>query len=263
MMHTVHNAHFRTSWRPDAYLKQYYTTASLPADELAVYNFIIHYLQTEQPHFARALDFGCGPTVHHIIPFVPYVEEFHLADYLPANLLALQQWLHGEPAAHNWDMYIQGVLHLEGIAQPSPAELERRKAQMRCKTREVRQGNLFWKHPLKDGSTYPLVLSFYCADSATPSKSQWRIFMRHLFNLIEPRGTLILSALHNAVQYNVGRQCFPSAQVNENDMYAILSEGNFCKKTLDMRVMDISGWEEEGFESIMLVKAQKTSRTDI
>jgi NNMT/PNMT/TEMT family len=263
MIHTIHNADFRTSWRPEDYLKQYYTTASLPADELAIYNFIIHYLQAEQPHFVKALDFGCGPTVHHIIPFIPYVEEVHLADYLPANLLALQQWLHGEPSAHNWDMYVQSVLTLEGIARPSSAELEIRKAQMRCKTRRIKQGNLFWKHPLKDGATYPLVLSFYCADSATHSKSQWRLFMRHLFNLIAPGGTLILSALHNTEHYNVGEQCFPSARVNENDMYAILSEGQFCKKTFDIHTIHISGWEEEGFDSIMLIKAQKTTSRPI
>jgi hypothetical protein len=263
MTYTEHNAHFRTSWRPGDYLKQYYTTASIPSDELAIYNFIIHYLQAEQPHFVKALDFGCGPTVHHMIPFIPYVEEFHLADYLPANLLALQQWLYGEPGAHNWDMYIEGILQLEGITQPSPAELERRKAQMRSKMRRIKQGNLFWKHPCRDGATYPLVLSFYCADSATHSKSQWRIFMRHLFSLIESGGTLILSALHNTTQYKVGRRCFPSAQVNENDMYTILSEEQFCKKTLDIRVINISGWEEEGFDSIILVKAQKSVSTNI
>lgn len=263
MTPTVHNAPFCTSWCPDDYLKQYYTTATIPSDELAIYHLVIQYLQAEQPHFVKALDFGCGPTVHHLIPFVPYVEEFHLADYLPANLLALQQWLYGEPGAHNWDMYIKGVLQLEGIAQPSPAELEMRKAQMRGKASRVKQGNLFWKHPLKDGATYPLVLSFYCADSATHSKNRWRIFMRHLFNLIAPRGTLMLSALHNAAQYKVGTGSFPSAQVNENDMYAILSEGHFCKKTLDIRIIDTPGWEEEGFDSIILVKAQKTTGTDL
>ena len=263
MTDTVHNTNFRTLWCPDDYLKQYYTTTSIPSDELAIYNFVIPYLQAEQPHFVKALDFGCGPTVHHMIPFMPYVEEFHLADYLSANLLALQQWLHGEPKSHNWDIYIKGVLQLEGIAQPSPAELEMRKAQMRCKTSLVKHGNLYWKHPLNDASTYPLVLSFYCADSATHFKSKWRIFMRHLFNLIDPGGTLILSALHNTTHYNIGRQCFPSAQVNENDMYTILSEAHFRKKTLDIRVINISGWEEQGFDSIILAKAQKNSFTDI
>jgi hypothetical protein len=248
---------FHTAWHPEDYLKQYYVNDTIPADELGIYNLLISYLQTETPHFATALDFGCGPTLHHIIPLIPYTEELHLADYVPANLAAIQQWLRGETRAHNWDVYIKGVLQLEGIVQPSPTDLERRKAQMRYKVRRLKHGNLHWPHPLMDGSTYPLVVSFYCADSATHSKVQWRLFMRHLFNLVAPGGTLLLSALRNSQSYHVGARCFPSAQVTENDMYAVLSDGPFVQKTLDLHVIPVSEWAEEGFESIMVVRAQR------
>jgi hypothetical protein len=257
MFPATHLSDFHTAWHPEDYLKQYYVTDTIPADELGIYNLLISYLQTEAPHFATALDFGCGPTLHHIIPLIPYTEELHLADYVTANLAAIQQWLRGETRAHNWDVYIKGVLQLEGIAQPSLTDLERRKAQMRCKVRRLKHGNLHWPHPLMDGSTYPLVVSCYCADSATHSKVQWRLFMRNLFNLVEPGGTLILSALHNSQNYHVGARCFPSAQVTEQDMYAILSEGHFVQKTLDLHVIPVTEWAEEGFEGIIVARAQK------
>jgi hypothetical protein len=195
--------------------------------------------------------------LHHIIPFIPYVEELHLADYVPSNLVAIQHWLRGDARAHNWDVYIKGVLQLEGVAQPSPRELDIRRAQMRRKITRLQQSNLHWQHPLQDTATYPLVLSFYCADSATHSKSQWQLFMRHLFNVVAPGGTLILSALHDTARYEVGARSFPSAQITENDMYAVFKAGHFVQETLDLRVVPVAEWAAEGFESILVVRAQK------
>jgi hypothetical protein len=257
MVQTTRMCDFRTEWHPEDYLKQYYATNTIPSDELGIYNLVISYLQTDGPHFGTALDFGCGPTLHHVIPFTPYVEELHLADYVPANLAAIQQWLHGETRAHDWDVYIKGVLQLEGIANPSLTDLDMRKKQMRCKITRLKHGNLHWPHPLMDGSTYPLVFSFYCADSATPSKAQWRLFMLNLFNLVQPGGTLILSALHNTRAYNVGTQYFPSAQVTEQDVCTVLHEGNFVQRTLDLQVIPVSEWAAEGFDSVIIVRAQK------
>jgi hypothetical protein len=248
---------FQTAWHPGDYLKQYYATDAISTDELGIYNVVMSYLQADRPHCGTALDFGCGPTLHHVIPLTPYVEELHLADYVPANLAAIQQWLHGETRAHDWDIYIRGVLQLEGIAHPSLIDLARRKKQMRDKITRLKHGNLHWPHPLMDGSTYPLVVSFYCADSATPDKAQWRLFMLHLFNLVQPGGTLILSALNNTKGYRVGTRYFPSAQVTEQDMYLVLHEGNFVHKTLDLQVTPVAEWAEEGFESIIIVRAQK------
>lgn len=263
MPHVAQPCDFQTEWVPEDYLNQYYATDTISSDELGIYNLVISYLHTEQPYFAKALDFGCGPTLHHLIPFMPYVDELHLADYVPSNLTAIQQWLSGDARAHNWDVYIKGVLQLEGVTQPSPLDLAKRRAQMRRKITQLKQGNLHWQHPLQDASTYPLVVSFFCADSATHSKAQWRLFMRHLFNLVEPGGTLILSALHNTTRYDVGLRYFPSAQVTENDMYAVLSAGHFIQKTLDLRVVPVSEWAEEGFESILVVRAQKEDRVPV
>jgi hypothetical protein len=257
MAPTAHAQDFHTEWCAKEYLQQYYATAAIPSDELAIYNAVLPYLQTARPHFARALDFGCGPTVHHVIPFIPYVQELHLADYVPENLAAIQHWLQGDPEAHNWDMYIKGVLQLEGAAHPGSLALDLRKTHMRRKITQLKQGNLHWPHPLADQATYPLVLSFYCADSATASKAEWRLFMRRLFRLVEPGGTLILAALHNATQYTVGTRYFPSAQVTEHDLSAVLRDENFDEATLDLRVVPVTEWAADGFERIIIARAQK------
>ena len=257
MTQIAHIHDYQTEWCTTEYLKQYYLTETIPSDELAIYNAVLSYLHTERPHFARALEFGCGPTVHHSIPFIPYVQELHLADYLPANLAAVQQWLQGDSEAHNWDMYIKGVLQLEGVTTPGRLAVDIRRTQMRCKITQLKPGNLYWQRPLQEHATYPLVLSFYCADSATSSKAQWRLFMQRLFTLVEPGGTLILSALHNATQYHVGTRCFPSAQVTENDMYAALRDGRFVPETLDLRVVPVAEWAAEGFERIIIARAHK------
>jgi hypothetical protein len=81
--------------------------------------------------------------------------------------------------------------------------------------------------------------------------------MLNLFNLVQPSGTLILSALNNTKSYRVGPRYFPSAQVTEQDMYLVLNEGNFVQKTLDLQIIPVVEWAEEGFESIIVVRAQK------
>jgi hypothetical protein len=40
-------------------------------------------------------------------------------------------------------------------------------------------------------------------------------------------------------------------------MYLVFHEGNFVHKTLDLQVIPVAEWAEEGFESIIIVRAQK------
>lgn len=51
------------------------------ADEKFALKFLVEAMQ-KMPIIPAALDFGCGPTVHHLFPLVPKVQEMHMAEYL-------------------------------------------------------------------------------------------------------------------------------------------------------------------------------------
>jgi len=156
-------------WNPDAYLKQYYSSSEVAEDEQIILHFLVRFFKDQNHSFLRALEVGCGPTLHHVIPLVPFVQEITLADYLQPNLDKIELWLQDNPAAHKWDTYISRILELELEKKPNRHAIEERKRVMREKI-TVRCVDLHQQNPLGTYETYSLVTAFYCADSATSSK---------------------------------------------------------------------------------------------
>ena len=159
-------------WNAQAYLRQYYSQDFIPDDEEAIQQRLVAYLQRSGKTFARAIDVGCGPTVHLHTALAPYVNELHLADYLPENLRAVEQWLRDEPEAHNWDGNIEYVLALETQAQVTPDAIAARKRLMRQKVTALKHCDVRQPHPLGEPADYDLVLSAYCVDAATDAQPQ-------------------------------------------------------------------------------------------
>jgi hypothetical protein len=118
--------------------------------------------------------------------------------------------------------------------------------------------DIYRHYPLGTLKTYSLVTSFFCADSVTKNKDDWRKCMSNIFTLVEPGGTIILAALRNAVSYRVIDQDFPSPHVNENDFKSMFENYRFVNT--DIQVMSIPEWAEDGFDSAILAKAEKASR---
>jgi hypothetical protein len=182
------------------------------------------------------------------------VKELHLSDFLPENLKEIRKWLNNEHDAHNWDVYIKFVLDLEGNQE----SIQERKKDMEKRITQLLPIDIYRHYPLGTLKTYSLVTSFFCADSVTKNKDDWRKCMSNIFTLVEPGGTIILAALRNAVSYRVIDQDFPSPHVNENDFKSMFENYRFVNT--DIQVMSIPEWAEDGFDSAILAKAEKASR---
>jgi len=126
---------YHQAWDPRAYLRQYYTLETLSEDERANAAFLVRWLRQSGRRFRRALEFGCGPTIHHAAFLVPFVEELHLADYLPANLAEVRKWLDAAADAHDWDAQLSGILAMGQAATGTADPLQRRKADLRRRAR--------------------------------------------------------------------------------------------------------------------------------
>lgn len=245
---------FEQTWDPQAYLDAYYPTHELTADEQAILSYLVSFFASNGGRFNSAIEVGCGPTLHHVFPVVPYVDELHMADIVPANLAAIEAWLKDEPAAHNWDFYLGAVLDMEAPGQAGAHDaLDERKRRVRATVTALKHVDLRQASPLGEPRTYDLVLSFYCADSATSSKEEWRVLMRHLLTLLSPGGTLIVSALRHAQHYTVGERRFPSAQIDEADLAAAFAAAGFRAEDLDFQVVEVGAWSD--FASVVIARA--------
>jgi methyltransferase len=244
-------------WRPQEYLSQYYQTPKVPSDETVICQFIISHLGRWSNGFSTALDIGVGPTLHHEIALAPYVKRLDVADYLPQNLAEIRKWLNGERDAHDWDIYIRGILNMEGTSTANGTAVESRKRLVKQSVNRLLPCNIKNTLPLGTHVTYPLVTAFYLADSVASSKADWSTYMANIVNLVEPGGTLLISALRNAEYYRVGDALFPSAKINEEDVERLYLSLNFVPSSLDIQVDIVSEWKDEGFDSIIVASGKK------
>ena len=253
---------YLSEWHPQDYLRQYYSTPDIPDDSRAVLQFLIEQLSRNGREYSKALDFGCGPTLYNAISIAPYVQELHLADYLPTNLREIRRWLDGEPEAHDWDVYFRGILELENGQTPTAEQVAVRKADLRRKMTALLEGDIRKPHPFGQPQTFDLVASFFCIEAVSTDRKEWETFLRHLSSLVASGGMLVLAAVRRCSRYEVLGRMFPAAYIDENDFARLLPQLGFSTNGMIVRAVPIAAWVEEGFDSICLVAATKEGNSE-
>jgi len=246
---------YEQDFHPRYYLDAYYSGQKMNEDEVMAYKYMLDYLKTTGRHFPKMLEVGCGPTLHNVIPFVSFVDEIHMADYLPNNLEQIQLWLDDHPDAHNWDVYIKTALELEG--DMAKTAIDTRQQNMRDQITALKHIDLTQDYPLEERESYPLVISYYCAASATSTKAEWAQFMKGIFKLIAPGGILIVGDFRHTDQYFVGETVFPNANIDEHDMADLIRSNDFEPDSIDIQSLTFSGSEAIGLSDFMLARAIK------
>jgi hypothetical protein len=244
------------AWVPSQYLAQYYTTKEIAEDERGILKFIGKFFSQLKSEIPEMIEIGCGPTIHHAIPFVPYVGKIYMADYLQANLSEIEKVIDNSPGAHDWMPYLNGIMEMEG-ADTSVAIQERGDA-FRAKLAGLLPCDVMKAGPLgaENLKKFPLVTSFYCLECVSQSKEIWAGAMENVLGLVEPGGWVILSALRNADKYLVCGKEFPAANINEHDLRQSLESCGFQPASVNIEVCPCE-WGEEGFGSVLVCCAQK------
>ena len=201
-----------------------------------------------------ALEFGIGPTLHHVLPLSPHVREIHVADYLPSNLAEVRKWQASENGAHNWRPFTERVLAYEGIPSPDETDIHTRETLTRKRITRSLIGDASISHPIgqQGNGQYELVLSCYCADSATDDKTVWFRYMTNILRLLAPGGFFVTAALRNCQYYRVGNKYFPSASVNEDDFENLFRRLNIDMSRAIIQVENVPEHKAAGYESIVL-----------
>ena len=242
-------------WNPAAYLATYY--AKVEPEEHHTLRFLVREAQ-KLSSAATILEFGVGPTLHHVLPLAPRVAQIHVADLLPANLEAVRQWCVGEPGAFEWREFTREVLRYEGIRSPSVAEIDAREQLTRERLTLRLLGDARLRHPLglKYSRRYDCVVSCYCADSATADKEEWFRYLHNIASLLAPGGLFLIASLRNCSSYTVGSLRFPSPAIDEYDIRCALAELDFETRSIELRVCDVPEQAHHGFQSIVLASGR-------
>ena len=241
-------ASFDSDWVPGEYLADYYS--EVEPDELETIAFFVDAMRETEPG-RPVLFFGVGPTLHHVFLAAPHASEIHLADYLPANLREIERWLAREPGAHDWRPFVRYTLQCEGIAQPTAQQLIEREELTRARVTRLLEVDA--RHPAPLDERYATVVSAYCADSATEDRAVWETFMDHIAGLVRPDGVFVTAALRRCRHYVVGGKRFPSADVDEHDMGAVLAR-RFSHATVEAR--RLAEHAGQGYSGIVLAWAR-------
>jgi NNMT/PNMT/TEMT family len=246
------HASFDDDWVPSEYLEDYY--AVVEPDEVETIAFFTDAIRCVAKPRERILFFGTGPTLHHVFLSADRASEIHLADYLPQNLAEIERWLERDADAHDWRPFVRYTLECEGLYAPTEEQLVQREELTRAKVTRLLQADAGDREPVCD--RYPVVVSAYCADSATADHATWEAYMHHIAGLVEPGGVFITAALRRSRSYLVGGKRFPSADVDEDDLRAVLEPEFDCDNGA-IQVREVPEHARLGYSGIVLACARR------
>lgn len=204
------------------------------------------------------LEFGCGPTVHHLLPFAPRPDAIHVADYLDRNLAAVRRWVDGRDGAWDWTPFTEVTLRHELGRAPQRWEVREREAATRERVRTFQLADARRPQPLADGSRrFPAVLCCFCPDSITSERDEWQRCTEHVASLVAPGGWFVLTALGGASEYRVGGRCFPSPRIDADDIAGVLRDAGFSRLGTTITTADTGDDADHGFDTVLLAVSRK------
>lgn len=239
---------------PVAYLDEYY--GDIGSENLALLRFLAE-TYSQLPPGGTLLDFGGGPTIYPLISAAPHFDEIHFSDYLEANLEQVRRWIAADPLAFDWDGFIRKALELERGAPCSDLEVARRAQGIRQRVTRVTRCDASRTPPVPGAPRrYDVVLTNFCAESATTDMEQWRSYMSNIVSMLKPGGFLVMSALKGATRYAVGSRLFPAVDISEDDLVQLFEETGFVRKGIEVRSVAADRPSRE-YAGLMLAVAEK------
>ena len=241
-------------FNPRAYLHEYYS--DLGAENSALLEF---YVDTYKaiPHVNSLLDFGGGPTIYPLIGAANKVKEIHFCDYLEANLSEVLKWLRRKKVAFNWQPFVSATLALEKGRPCTANDIAEREEQIRKLITRLSRCDARLDPPVHGPvQKYDVVVSNFCAESATDDRQQWRTFMHNIASLVRPGGKFIVCALQGAHSYSVGRKIFPAVSIDEADLAWGLITADCKPESIDIRSVS-SDRPSRYYRGLMFAVAEK------
>ena len=182
------------------YLETYYACAP-SEDEREISKFMLGELKRLGRQFDLYVEIGCGGTLHHSVPMVPYVRSIVLTDYLEDARREAQLWASGDPNTFSWDHYIAKSLEHEGFTV-NDASIAGRRTELRTKIRSIIPCDVrsipIVDLPLTKDTLFGM---FFVSAEVGGDLPGWTDVMRCVCATIPVGGHLFISALRGMSEY--------------------------------------------------------------
>jgi hypothetical protein len=248
-----------SEWRARDYYDTYYSQVILP-DEQAVLACQINAMRASGRRFARALEYGCGPTLHRAIAASGYAGRIDMSDWLADNLVAVRDWVTADASNDDWRRFTQYVLALEGKPGAGAAECLAREERARRAVRGLFVSDARWRDPLgiAHREHYDLLVSGFCLDAISDDKLVWRNCMHNVLSTLAADGLVILHFLHRCTAYKCGERLFPGADLSVDDVATALEEEGFARDSIDVQLIPCPANAEFGYTGILTASGRKS-----
>ena len=213
----------------------------------------------------RLLDVGSGPTVHHMLSLCTIADEIVVSDLELANRTSVTNWLERKPEATDWIEFSSAIVRHEGCPpERTESAAREREELLRRRLRSVRTVDLTRRDPLErdarhtEPERFEIVTSFFCADSATGNRKEFRRMIRRLATLVEPGGLFLGAFLGGCSAYRVGAQWTPSADLTHADLIGALTAAGLPPDELTR--IDTPELSTNGFDHVYVAASTRTAR---
>ncbi len=243
------------------YLDTYYV--GFGEDEPVIARFLTEKGRALNLRNFKALEIGCGPTVHRALSIAPYIKSLDMADYLPENLEEVRNWQKNKQDAFSWNHYTKMIIEVEGKTATKKLIKERENI-LRKKIRNFYHCDVTNSPPLAEKEPYPVVLSFYCAEEVGITTAGWERAMKNISMMVAPGGYLFLATLRDAIRYILGdlrgeHEWLPCARVTKDILRSCLIKIGFVPESIEIISADTPAQTDDtGIVGVLIVTAQKS-----
>jgi len=215
-------------WNPLTYWQEYYAFRgeAFPADEWKIRSFVVRTLRSWGKRFERAVDLGCGPTVHNLFAFAPHVAVFDLLDYNSRNLEEIQKWRSGR-ADIDYTAYIDATLRAEGRRDVSATDMQHREAVTRAMVGELDVFDMRSPASVGRHQGYELATLFWSLEILSRLEQDWWLALESVKSVLAPDGRIILAVLLDSEGYSIRDLRYPCLNVSYDDVCEWLTAGGF------------------------------------
>lgn len=240
------------NFNPALYLREYYSMEEIGDADTAIATEAGRWLSQTAKTFGTGIDVGCGPVLEYPFVFAPHVQQYDLADYLPANLQNIKLWLTHQPGAHDWSPLFRGILRTQEL--DPEVHLESRANKLRTAIHKLRHIDLFQASPLGEPVQYDLVTSFFCTECVGCNTTDWRLLKSRLIDLVAPGGSFFFGVMLGCTKYQILGKWFPAYPVQPEELQALLEERGV---DAELSVHSCPEFRESGFDEIIIARGTK------